>query len=305
MTSVDEIQSEADFEALGSAAQERTGYAGFRLVGPGYFEIMGIPLLRGRVHEERDGPDAPHVAVISESLARAKWPDRDPVGRYIQFGNMDGDPTGFRVVGVVGDVREISPESAPAPLFYASYRQRPNQSGRVSLIVRGPDPALLEPTVRRLVREVDPELPMEFRTLETAFDAAFTGRRFSLVLIGAFGAAALVLATLGLYSVIAYVVAQRRREMGIRMALGATPGRLIMSIVGHGAMLAVTGAIAGLALAALFTDTVQSLLYGVEALDPAVLGAMAIALVVPAVAASYLPARRATRGSPLASLRTD
>jgi predicted permease len=305
MTSVDEIQSEADVAALGARAQERMGDANFRVVSPGYFASMGIPLRRGRVHEAGDSLESPHVAVISQSLADAKWPGRDPIGRYVQFGNMDGDPTGFQIVGVVGDVRELTLEAPPEPTFYVSYRQRPNPIWRVNLIVRGPEPAAIEPSVRRVVREVNPELPAEFRTVEGAFEAAFTGRRFSLMLISVFGIAALLLATVGLYSLIAYLVAQRRREMGIRMALGATPGRLITSIVGRGAALAVAGGAGGLVLAVLLTGVLQGMLFGVEPLDPAVLGVVAGVTVLPAIGASYLPARRAARVSPVASLRGE
>ncbi len=124
MTRVDELQRPEDLQALGDEIKARAGFANYRIASGDYFSAMRIPLVRGRLFDERDGPDAPHVAVISESLAATKWPDQDPIGRFIQFGNMDGDLRGFRIVGIVGDVREVSPEAVPAPTFYAFYRQR-------------------------------------------------------------------------------------------------------------------------------------------------------------------------------------
>ena len=191
--------------------------------------------------EPSDGPESPHVAVISESLARSKWPGQDPIGRFVQFGNMDGDLKGFQVVGIVGDVRELTPETPPSPLLYASYRQRPNSIWRFSVVLRGPDPDVIGPSVQRAVREVAPEIPVQLRTMQGAFSTALTGRRFSLVLITVFGGTALLLATFGLYGLISYLVAQRTREIGIRMALGAKSADLLKLIVGKGARLALYG----------------------------------------------------------------
>jgi putative ABC transport system permease protein len=303
MTSLDEIRGEADVAKLGPAAQQRAGQAGFRITSDGYFQAMGIPLLRGRFLERSDGPDATHVAVISQSLAESKWPGQDPIDRFVQFGNMDGDPHGFRIVGVVGDVRELTLESAPGPLFYVSYRQRPNSLWRVSAIVRGPDPQSLVSVVRRTIRDLNPELPIELRTINEAFDRALTGRRFSLVLLTMFGAAALVLATLGLYGLISYIVAQRTREIGIRMALGADAGDLIRLIVGKGAAFAAIGSLIGIVAALALTGVLRGQVFGITASDPAVLSSVVVLTIVCAVAASYLPARRVSRIAPVASLR--
>jgi predicted permease len=306
MTAADEIRSVQDFAKLApDAVRQRAGYAGYRLVSAGYFQTMSIPLIQGRFLEESDGPESPHVALVSESLARAKWPGRDPIGRFVQFGNMDGDTRGFRIVGVVGDVRELTPETPPAPLLYASYRQRPNSVWRLSIIVRGPDPDAITPSVVRAVREVDPELPLQFRTISGAFSTALTGRRFSLVLITVFGGAALVLATFGLYGLISYLVAQRTKEIGIRMALGARSADLLKLIVGKGARLALYGTILGLAASLLLSGVVRGLLFGISPNDPEVLGAVALVTIVAAVAASYLPARKATKIEPVSSLRVQ
>jgi predicted permease len=304
MTTPDEITSFEAFRKLGAAgARQRAGFAGYRLVSADYFKSMGIPLIRGRLLAESDGPQSPHVAVVSESLANTKWPGQDPIGRFVQFGNMDGDLTGFQIVGVVGDVRELPPETPPSPLFYASYRQRPNSIWRLSVIVRGSSPDAIGPAVQRAVREVNPEIPVTLRTVQGAFSTALTGRRFSLILISVFGGAALFLATFGLYGLIAYLVAQRTREIGIRMALGAKSADLLKLIVGKGARLALYGTIAGLVAAFFLSSVVQGLLFAISPNDPEVLASVAVVTVLASVAASYVPAWRATKIEPISSLR--
>jgi predicted permease len=303
MTSADELPTGEHVRALGEAAKARRGEASYRIASGTYFQTMGIPLIKGRVFEDSDAIDAPHVAVISESLAKERWPDRDPIGRFIQFGNMDGDRRGFRVIGVVGDVRELPLEDPPDPILYGSYRQRPNSVWRVSLIVRGPEPGSVVGAVQRIVREVNPELPIVMRTVDGAFNAALADRRFSLLLISIFGVSALVLATLGLYALIAYVVQHRTREIGIRMALGATAGDVAGLVVGRGVVLAVIGCVAGLAGGLALTRVVQGLLFGVTPTDPTVLAAVLAITLAASIGATLLPARRATRASPVASLR--
>lgn len=305
MNSADEFKTFDDVAKLGPAAKARAVQANFRIVSGDYFATMGIPLVTGRVFEDRDGPDAPHVAVISRSLAQSRWRDRDPIGRYLQFGNMDGDLHGFRVVGVVGDVREQSLETQPAPTVYAFYRQRPNSIWRTSLVVQGPQADTMASAVRRVVREVNPKLPVDIRTVSEAFDASLTTRRFSLILIGAFGGAALLLAIGGLYALVSYTVAQRNREIGIRMALGATSGNLVAMVVRSGAVLAVIGCVIGLAASVALGQLIQGLLFGTAATDPAVLAGVGLVTIVASVAASLWPARRATRVSPVSSLRAN
>ena len=204
MARPDEFTSMDDFRKLTDAAKPRFGMADYRIASEGYFAAMGIPLIRGRLFEPSDGPDAPHVAVISESLARTKWPGQDPLGRFVQFGNMDGDLRGFRIVGIVGDVRELSPESLPGPIFYGYYQQRP--TSRVSIVVRAQSPQTVTTAARQIVRAIDPEVPLQMKTTDEAFDTALAGRRFSLLLIGVFSVCALLLATLGVYGLMAYVV---------------------------------------------------------------------------------------------------
>jgi predicted permease len=303
MTRPDEFQSYDDIRGLGEQAKARAGFAGYRVASEDYFRVMGIPLIRGRVFEPSDGPDAPHVAVISESLAKTKWPNQDPIGRFVQFGNMDGDRRGFRVVGIVGDVREISPEAVPGPLFYGYYQQR--VTSRFSVVLRtNPFAALGEP-LQQIVRELNPDIPVQARRIEDAFDRSLAGRRFSLVLIAAFGMSALLLAMLGIYGLIAYLVAQRTKEIGIRMALGASSRDLLRLIVGKGAALALAGTAVGAVAALLLTELVEGLLYGVTARDPIAFASVIVLTLIAVLIASYVPARRALRIAPVDSLRAS
>ena len=245
----------------------RTGEAEFRAASPGYFEAMGIPLLRGRLFDESDAPGRPHVAVISKSLAEKQWPGRDPIGRFLQFGNMDGDLTGIRIVGVVGDVRELSPESLPGAMVYVDARQRPATTSTFSVIARGPGMNALAEPVRRIMRDLLPDSPYEISTVNDGLDRAVGSRRFNLWLIGAFAAAALVLAMLGVYGLVAYAVSQRAREMGIRVALGAEPSSLVRLVLKRAVGLTLVGAAIGLGLAALASSAVTGMLYGVTAFN--------------------------------------
>ncbi len=302
MSRPDEFKSWDPINAM--SAEERAArstLAGYRLAGPGYFETMKIPLVRGRLIEEQDGPEAPHVAVISESLAKARWPDRDPLGRYIQFGNMDGDFRGIRVVGVVKDIRELSPEALPQPTLYAAARQRP--VSRFSLVVHGPDPASLSESVRKIARDLDPEAPVRMRTIEGALDTALGSRRFNLWLVGAFSVVAFALAALGVYGLIAFTASQRTREIGIRMVLGAEDATVVGLILKDGMKLAGIGVGVGLVVALGLMGLVEGLLFGVQATDPSVILGVVVTTFLTALVASYIPARRVVRVAPTEALR--
>jgi predicted permease len=303
MTRPDELTSFEDIKKLGDEAKLRAGFAAYRIASDGYFSAMGIPLIRGRLFEESDDRDAPHVAVISESLAKAKWPNQDPIGRFVQFGNMDGNLRGFRIVGIVGDVRELSPETLPGPIFYGYYRQR--LISRVSVVMRAASPTALTAAARQIVRRIDPEVPLQVTTISDALDRAIAGRRFSLLLIGVFGGCALILATLGVYGLLAYLVAQRTREIGIRLALGAESTDVFKLVVGRGVRLAVAGIVAGLAASLWLTRLLDGMLFGVSSRDPiSFIGVMGVTLAA-VLLASYLPARRATRVEPVEALRSE
>ena len=283
----------------------RTGYAEFRVASAGYFRAMEIPVLRGRVFEDRDGPQAPHVAVISASLAAARWPDDDPIGKVIQFGNMDGDVTPFTIVGVVGDVRETNLAAAPRPTFYASYRQRPNRTYRFNFVLAtAGDPAGIVAAAQRIVREARPDLPPRVRTIDAIISASVADRRFVLSLVGVFGAAALVLAALGIYSVISYLVTQRTREIGIRVALGARAEDVVRMVLRQGVVLAAVGIAVGALASFAATRTIEKMLFGIRATDPLAFAAVILMLAAVAILASWLPARRAARVEAMEVLRT-
>jgi predicted permease len=309
MNRADEITSMDDVRRLFSdpdrmaEVKARQGLAGYRIASGEYFSTMGIRLLRGRLFDERDGPDAPHVAVISESLASAQWPGQDPLGRFIQFGNMDGDLRGMRIVGIVSDVREVSLESVPGSLLYGNYRQR--MAPRFTIVVRTAAGTALAPTIRQIVRNADPALPLQVQTIEDARDRALAGRRFSFTLIAVFSAAALILATLGIYGLISYLVAERTREIGIRLALGAESGDVLRLVLGKGFALAAAGIGVGLGAAVGLTRWLEGMLFGVTPTDPIALGAVMLVTLAAVLAASYVPARRAIRVAPITAMRAD
>jgi putative ABC transport system permease protein len=302
MRSVDEPLDPSNMEAL-MHDSTRTGYAEFRVASAGYFPAMGIPLLRGRLFEDRDAPDAPHVALISESLAKTRWSGVDPLGKVIQFGNMDGDVTPFTIVGVVGDVHEASLAADPRPTFYAFYRQRPNAVSSINVVIRSTAPATVIGPVQRIVRTLRPDVPPRFRTIETIVASSLADRRFLLVLVGVFGGAALVLATLGVYSVIAFLVTQRTREIGVRVALGARTGDVVRMVLGEGGLLAGIGVLVGAAIGFALTGLLTRFLFGVAATDPLSFVGVALLLMGVALVASYVPARRAARVEPMRVLR--
>ena len=282
----------------------RAGDAEFRVASADYFRAMNIPVERGRSFEDRDGPDAPHVALLSASLAKAEFPNEDPIGKIIQFGNMDGDMRPFTVVGVVGDVREASLADRPRPTFYAHYRQRPRAAWGFNFVVQGDaPPEAIIPAARRIVAELRPDVPPRFRTIETVIAESVADRRFVLLLVGVFGGVAMLLATLGVYSVIAYVVTQRRQEIGVRVALGAQSADVMRMVLRQGFALAAVGIVIG-TLAALFVGRLLSaFLFGIAPNDPVAFGIVILVLAAVALFASFVPALRATRVDPMTALR--
>jgi putative ABC transport system permease protein len=301
----DEIGTFDDFARV-ARDRARTGNAEFRVAMPGYFAAMGIPLLRGRVLDERDVRGAPHAAVISASLAESRWGDEDPLGKLIQFGNMDGDLTPFTVVGVVGDVQDYGIGTRPRPTFYADAVQRPRVAWDFHFVMQGRfDAAAVAALARRSAAELRPAAPVEIGSIEAIVSASLSDRRFVLLLIGLFGGIALVLAATGAYGVIAYMAARRTPEIGVRMALGARPSDVVRLLVRQGAVFAVAGIAVGLLAALGFARVLASLLYGVGPADPVTFMAVAAVMLVTVLLASFIPARRASRIDTLQALRHD
>ena len=303
MNSADEQLRMEDYAELGRDPG-RTGQAEFRIASPGYFDAMRIPLIRGRLFDDRDSPDAPHAAVISASLAETRWPGEDPIGKAIQFGNMDGDLRPFTIVGIVGDVRESSLEQQPRPTFYASYRQRPRPAGDFNFVIAGTTtPQAVTAAARQAVRELAPDVPPRFRTVEEVFSRSVADRRFMLLLLGVFGGVALLLAALGVYSVISYLVTQRQQELAIRVALGAQRMDVLGLVLRQGAVLVAIGIAAGSAAALGMTRLISGMLFEVGATDPIAYLLVIALLGGVAVLATYVPARRASRVEPMNVLR--
>ncbi|HSR53250.1 MAG TPA: ABC transporter permease [Acidobacteriota bacterium] len=282
-----------------------TGYGEFRVASDGYFQAMGIPLVRGRLFQPSDGPDAPHVAVISQSLAQS-LPGSEPLGQRIQFGNMDGTMKLLTVVGIVGDVRDRSLEMEPRPTIYLNQRQRPRRTANFTILLDGDfDPSSVTAQARAIIQDIDPNLPVQFERLEAIFSSSLSGRRFSLILLGIFAASALLLAAVGIFGMMAFTVNERLKEIGIRMALGADPRRVHLRFIRQAALLTAIGIALG-ALAALgLARSVESMLHQVSARDPLTFAAAAPLILVVALAACYIPARRAVRVDPLQTLREE
>ena len=284
----------------------RLGQAEFRVASEGYFHAMDIPLRRGRLFQQGDVAGAEHVALISESLARTAWAGEDPIGRKIQFGNMDGDLRLFTIVGVVGDIRERGLDSVARPTVYADYRQRPRHTSSFTAVVQGPvDPSSLSAAARTALREMNPEMAPRIRAIDEIFSASVADRRFTLIIVGAFAGAALLLAVLGIYGVLSYVVSQRTREFGVRMALGAQRADVWRMVLRQAFLFVAIGSAIGLVAALLVTRLMQTLLYEVKPADPLTFAGVIGVLAVAAFAACQVPAFRATRISPTEALRAE
>ena len=286
--------------------KEQTGNADFVVASEGYFETLRIPLLSGRLFNDADGPTAPHAAVISEAVARRKWPGQDPIGQTIEFGNMDGDLRLITVVGVVGEVRKHSLEEAARPTIYVNYRQRPRRTQQFDVVLRTKsDPAAVSSSVRRVLTELDPTIPARMNTFSQVFSESLSNRRFNLLLVGVFALAALLLAMAGVFGVLAYSVAQRTREIGVRVALGATRGAILKMVLGQGLITIAIGIAIGLAGSLLLTRTMRSMLFEVSPNDPLTIASITLLVLFIAMLASYIPARRATRVDPMVALRYE
>jgi putative ABC transport system permease protein len=289
-----------------AASQKEMPFANFTVISPGYFSAIGTPLLRGRDFQETDTTDSMPVAIVNAAMERKYWATDGALGKQVGPGS-----TRFpllTIVGVVLDVKHTSLREETAPEMYVLYNQKPWPSllnMRVALRTKA-DPAAMTESVRENIHAIDPDLPLaKVMTLATLVDDSMAQPRFSVFLLGAFGALALLLASIGMYGVISYSVLLRTQEIGIRMALGAQRRKVFGMVLGQGAQLAGLGIAIGLVVALGVTRLMASFLYGVRATDPLTFFAVSLLLLGLALLACYLPARRAMRVDPMVALKYE
>jgi putative ABC transport system permease protein len=280
--------------------------AELRFATPDYFRTLVIPLRQGRVFTESDRLGAARVLLISQTAARMFFPQGDAIGQKIKFGARGGyEQNEGEIVGIVGDVRHFGVDAPIPPIFYVPLAQSGMDGVTVVMRTQGLPAALTQPA-RKLVQAIDRDaLVGEPVPMETLVSASLGQRRFYMMLLGGFAALALLLAAVGLYGVISYSVAQRTQEVGIRVALGASRSEVVAMVMRQGLRLAAAGLAIGLVLALLLKSVLKGLLVGVSATDPATLAITALLLLLVAVLASYVPARRAARVDPMVALRFD
>jgi len=276
-----------------------------RIVGGHYFEAMEIPLRRGRFFNQQDDMTKPVVVIVDEYMADQLWPGQDPIGKRIHIVELPSKDPWQTVVGVVGRVKQDSLDSNPRIAFYLPHTQFPARAMTVALRGRT-DPAAMLSSTRDELRRIDPDLPMyRVRSMEQQVNESLARRRFLTLLLVVFASVALVLAAIGIYGVMAYLVNQGNRELGIRIALGASRANILTLVVRQGMALAVSGVMAGLSAALLLTRLIRSLLFGVGPADPITFAGISLLLAMIALLASYIPAQRAARIDPLISLRSE
>jgi putative ABC transport system permease protein len=277
-----------------------------RLISAGYFATLGIPLARGRAFTDRDSDDAPHVVIINAAAARRYWPDDDPVGRRIDV-SFAAEPRWMEIVGIVGDVKHAGLELDTDPEAYLPYRQPPfpGLAQRLTVVVRtNASLATMAPMLKNAVTELDRNQPIgTVSSMEDLIAASVAPRRLNLWLVVAFAIVALVLTAAGLYGVMSFLVAQRTREIGVRMALGATRSSVLHLVLRQAGVMAAAGIAIGLVGALALTRFLATLLFGVSTTDPIVYASVAVLLGIVALLAVAIPSARATRVDPLTALR--
>jgi putative ABC transport system permease protein len=277
--------------------------AQYNVVSPEYFHTLGIRFTQGRGFTERDREDSPFVAVVNETLARRLWPDENPIGKKISVGL--GRASEREVVGVIADIKQRQLDSEPRLQINVPYRQQPMRG--MYFAVRGKVPAAtLLPAVRQRLATLDRDLPLaDVALLSDRVGGSIAQHRFTMALLAGFAATALLLAVVGLYGVISYTVAQRSREFGIRMALGARLADVLRLVVGQGMKLVIVGLVGGVLVSLGLTRVISGLLFGVQPTDPLTFVTVALLLAAVGALACYLPARRATKVDPVVALRAE
>ena len=281
--------------------------AWLRPISPGYFLTAGIDLLRGRALLASDDLDHPGAVVVNEAFVRQYFPDEEPLGRRLRLQSHWRFPTPelFEIVGIVRDVHFLGPERDPAPAYYRPFKQFPD-SLMTALVRTGTDPLSYAAAAREAVWSIDPDLPIgDVASMAQHYEASIAQPRFNMLLLGFFGGLALLLASVGLYGLLSHHVAQRTREIGVRMALGARMSDVVRMVVGEGLRLTGIGVALGIVAALATTRVLGSLLFGVRPIDASIFTVVSCGLAAIAVLASYLPARRAAAVDPLVALRTE
>jgi predicted permease len=266
---------------------------------------MEIPLQQGRFFNARDDTESPIAVIVDKYMADQLWPEQNPIGKRIHIVELPSKAPWQTVVGVVERVKQDSLDSSPRIAFYLSHTQFPSRAMTVAFRGRT-DPAAMLSATKSELRNLDPDLPMYYvRTMEQRVNESLARQRFSMMLLGVFASIALALATIGIYGLMAYVVNQGTRELGIRIALGASPRNILSLVVWQGMVLAFSGVAIGLAAAFLLARLIRSLLFGVEVTDPTTFAGISLLLAMITLLACYIPAQRAARIDPMISLRCD
>jgi len=281
---------------------------GYQVAHPGYFQVLGIDVIAGRGFQPTDGPDAPHVVIVDEVMAQRLWSGEDPLGKRFNPRGMDPyRDQDLTVIGVVPEVRNWRQEAGDNPSYYVSFRQRPAFYGifGLQLVAAGERTGAVADRIRTLVQEIDSDVPVRIRTMESLVSDSASTQRFAGTVLGAFSLLALLLAALGLYSVIGYTVAQRRNEMGVRIALGAEAAGLFRQVLREALLTAGLGIGIGLVVAGALGRMIEPLLFSVSAFDPATYAVVATVLIGAALFAAWWPARRTLRVEPAATLRGE
>ena len=303
-----EITANASFEVEGRSANTDINVADTRIIGTDYFHVMGISLARGRFFTDQDGAVPPASVIVNQTLAAKVWPGTDSLGKRIR---LRSDAPWLSVIGVVGDTRSHGSRSPAKPEIYFLDTDQPAglwaDFRSMDLVIRtAAGPEQIVPPVRALLKQMDPELPIyKVSTLEQIVSSSISPTRFPAVVLSIFGSIALFLSAVGVYGVLAYTVAQRRHEIGVRIALGARRGQILGSFLGQGVRWVAIGSCIGLIAALTLVRFMRSMLFEVSAYDPRIFFAVPLILAAVVLLASFLPALRAACEDPLAALRSE